>query len=131
MNIVRIKIVNNELNISYIEDDKLLKKFVNTNKISNNKLLYSFNYLSKKKNLKNVYNALYEFTNFDKINKVIFEDNEVATNILFIFNYIKHIFNFEFKEEKSLNKNLIIKIKSLYYIKSLICYFIPEDYIHY
>lgn len=120
---ILFSIDNNNLKVSYKNHKKMREDLINTNIISDNELIFGTDYLAN--NYKIVALFLKELCDMKKLNKVVFDNNELALFMLPFFKNIATIKSMEIKNDETLTFAICEKLIESKHIESINCYNIP------
>lgn len=127
MEVIRIIVENNELKISSNRNYKHISNFINSGIAYNDELHYTLDYI--KENQKIVEETLSKIVSRNNIKSVYFSSNEIAFNLLHIIKYSKNKVKIFIDSEMSIDYKLYKKLLILQNVKSIKCYFMPDNYI--
>ncbi len=120
---VLVSIDNSNLKISYKNHRKMREDLINTNIISDNELIFGLDYLSNNQKIVSLF--LKELCEMKKLNKVIFDNNELTFFMLPFFKNISSITAIEIKSDESITFAICERLIKSNYIKFVNCYNIP------
>jgi len=121
---VLFSIENNNLKVSYKNHKKMREDLINTNIISDNELIFGIDYLEN--NYKIVSLFLKELCEMKKLNKAVFQNNELTFFMLPFFKNIPTIKAIEIKNDETITYSICERLIESKHIESINCYNIPS-----
>lgn len=120
---VLISTDNNNLLISFKNHTKMREDLINTNIINNSELLFGIDYLENNDKIVSLF--LKDLCEVKNLNRVIFDNNELALLILPFLKNNPFMKECEIKSDETLNFSICEKLIDSKYFKFVSCYNIP------